>query len=169
VALLHRSHGATVDLESKGAGVNRGVVKAWGFILYLVGAVCYCYRVRVPCGHPRILPARTAYLFWGPEDPHYCLAHDLQHVCTSPTWLDYCFNQLSAQTLFTIVIRRDSAYCKAASGVMYIPMKQGSRRIATVADSHKHTHAGGRFLGLPPDFLAPPGNCNLNSHMMAET
>jgi hypothetical protein len=29
VALLHRSHGATVDLESKGAGVTRGIVKAW--------------------------------------------------------------------------------------------------------------------------------------------
>jgi hypothetical protein len=29
VALLHCSHGATVDLESKGAGVTRGVVKAW--------------------------------------------------------------------------------------------------------------------------------------------
>jgi hypothetical protein len=29
VALLYRSHGATVDLESKGAGVTRGVVKAW--------------------------------------------------------------------------------------------------------------------------------------------
>jgi hypothetical protein len=25
VALLHRSHGATVDLESKGAGVSRGL------------------------------------------------------------------------------------------------------------------------------------------------
>jgi hypothetical protein len=29
VALLHRSHGATVDLESKGAGVTSGVMKAW--------------------------------------------------------------------------------------------------------------------------------------------
>jgi hypothetical protein len=24
----------------------------------------------VPCGHLRILPAHTAYLAWGPEDPH---------------------------------------------------------------------------------------------------
>jgi hypothetical protein len=29
VALLHRSHGATVDLESKGATVTGGVMKAW--------------------------------------------------------------------------------------------------------------------------------------------
>jgi hypothetical protein len=29
IALLYRSHGSTVDLESKGAGVTKGVVKAW--------------------------------------------------------------------------------------------------------------------------------------------
>jgi hypothetical protein len=29
VALLHRSHGATVELESKGATVTGGVMKAW--------------------------------------------------------------------------------------------------------------------------------------------
>jgi hypothetical protein len=29
VALLHRSHGATVDPGSKGTDVTRGVVKAW--------------------------------------------------------------------------------------------------------------------------------------------
>jgi hypothetical protein len=38
VALLHRSHGATVDLESKGAGVTRGVVKAWVHSLLSVTA-----------------------------------------------------------------------------------------------------------------------------------
>jgi hypothetical protein len=33
VALLHRSHEATVDLESKGATVTGGMMKAWVYCL----------------------------------------------------------------------------------------------------------------------------------------
>jgi hypothetical protein len=39
-ALLHLSHGATVDLESKGADVTGGVMKA---VLHLLSAMAVLY------------------------------------------------------------------------------------------------------------------------------
>jgi hypothetical protein len=54
----------------------------------------------VPCGHLRILPAHTAYLAWGPEDPHYGHSPSFSHMGAKCLWLAHCraWPSASAQT-----------------------------------------------------------------------
>jgi hypothetical protein len=73
-----------------------------------VDAVCYCYRVQVPCKHLRILPVHTAYLAWCPEDPQLA-AGRVWHVQA------YAFNKTEEYS------GHDITYLTASSNSMLHP------------------------------------------------